>query len=392
MEQKIPACVVDIIELINSHNKECYIVGGAPRDILLGRIPKDFDLCTNISLAQLQELIPHFHLMKKTELRNAGITRIGDTIIEISEMKGKSLEDDLLKRDFTINGIAMDKEGTIIDPYNFQLDLQDKTLSLIDKTGKSILENPMLILRAMRIASQKGLSIDKDTKEQIKANSVSLTKIIGQRAYSELLKLILTDNLSSYIDEYFKAFIMLIPELINIADLNKMYKLLKLTPSNIILKLAALFTYNKNSVQDFTQFANRMCIDKKTIKLVTLLLTYKDKNIDTAQSSINRTIKEFNIQNVDLLFAYKKAYLTVEEQETKDLSIAQFHYQNAIDEIIKLKVSQIKFNKEKIESMGFNQEEAQLIYEDIKGRIITDSLTNTDFSIQAYILNKHKKS
>ena len=392
MEQKIPACVVDIIELINSHNKECYIVGGAPRDILLGRIPKDFDLCTNISLAQLQELIPHFHLMKKTELRNAGITRIGDTIIEISEMKGKSLEDDLLKRDFTINGIAMDKEGTIIDPYNFQLDLQDKTLSLIDKTGKSILENPMLILRAMRIASQKGLSIDKDTKEQIKANSVSLTKIIGQRAYSELLKLILTDNLSSYIDEYFKAFIMLIPELINIADLNKMYKLLKLTPSNIILKLAALFTYNKNSVQDFTQFANRMCIDKKTIKLVTLLLTYKDKNIDTAQSSINRTIKEFNIQNVDLLFAYKKAYLTIEEQETKDLSIAQFHYQNAIDEIIKLKVSQIKFNKEKIESMGFNQEEAQLIYEDIKGRIITDSLTNTDYSIQAYILNKHKKS
>ena len=392
MEQKIPACVVDIIELINSHNKECYIVGGAPRDILLGRIPKDFDLCTNISLTQLQELIPHFHLMKKTELRNAGITRIGDTIIEISEMKGKSLEDDLLKRDFTINGIAMDKEGTIIDPYNFQLDLQDKTLSLIDKTGKSILENPMLILRAMRIASQKGLSIDKVTKEQIKANSVSLTKIIGQRAYSELSKLILTDNLSSYIDEYFKAFIMLIPELINIADLNKMYNLLKLIPSNIILKLAALFTYNKNSIQDFTQFANRMFIDKKTIKLVTLLLTYKDKNIDTAQSSINRVIKEFNIQNVDLLFAYKKAYLTIEEQETKDLSIAQFHYQNAIDEIIKLKVSQIKFNKEKIESMGFNQEEAQLIYEDIKGRIITDSLTNTDYSIQAYILNKHKKS
>lgn len=392
MEQKIPACVVDIIELINSHNKECYIVGGAPRDILLGRIPKDFDLCTNISLAQLQELIPHFHLMKKNELRNAGITRIGDTIIEISEFKGETLEQDLLRRDFTINGIAMDKKGTIIDPNNFQQDLENKTLSLIDKTGKAITENPMLILRAMRIAGQNKLTIDNVTRKHIKANSVSLTKVIGQRAYGELSRLLLTDDLSTYIDEYFKSFIMLIPELINIAELNKMYKLLKITPNNLILKLTALFTYNKNSVQDFTQFANRMCIDKKTIKLVTLLLTYKDKNIDTAQSSINRTIKEFNIQNVDLLFAYKKAYFTIEEQETKDLSIAQFHYQNAIDEIIKLKVSQIKFNKEKIESMGFNQEEAQLIYEDIKGRIITDSLTNTDYSIQAYILNKHKKS
>lgn len=392
MEQKIPTCVVDIIELINSQNKECYIVGGAPRDILLGRIPKDFDLCTNISLTQLQTLIPHFHLMKKTELRNAGITRIGDTIVEISEIKGKTLEEDLLKRDFTINGIAMDKDGTIIDPYNFQEDLTTKTLSLIDKTGKSILENPMLILRAMRIASQNNLTIDNVTKEQIKANSVSLTKVIGQRAYGELSRLILTDDLSLYIDEYFKSFIMLIPELINISELDKMYRLLKITPSNIILKLAALFTFNKNNIQDFTQFANRMCLDKKTIKLVTLLLSYKDKNIDASQSSINRVIKEFNIQNVDLLFAYKKAFLTIEEQDTSYLSIAQIHYQKTIDEIIKIKVSQIKFNQEKIESMGFNQEEAQLIYEDIKGRIITDSLTNTDYSIQAYILNKHKKS
>lgn len=392
MEQKIPTCVVDIIELINRQNKECYIVGGAPRDILLGRIPKDFDLCTNISLTQLQTLIPHFHLMKKTELRNAGITRIGDTIVEISEIKGKTLEEDLLKRDFTINGIAMDKDGTIIDPYNFQEDLTTKTLSLIDKTGKSILENPMLILRAMRIASQNNLTIDNVTKEQIKANSVSLTKVIGQRAYGELSRLILTDDLSLYIDEYFKSFIMIIPELINISELDKMYRLLKITPSNIILKLAALFTFNKDNIQDFTQFANRMCLDKKTIKLVTLLLSYKDKNIDASQSSINRVIKEFNIQNVDLLFAYKKAFLTIEEQDTNYLSIAQIHYQKTIDEIIKIKVSQIKFNQEKIESMGFNQEEAQLIYEDIKGRIITDSLTNTDYSIQAYILNKHKKS
>lgn len=392
MEQKIPTCVVDIIKLINNQNKECYIVGGAPRDILLGRNPKDFDLCTNISLTQLQTLIPHFHLMKKTELRNAGITRIGDTIIEISELKGEKLEEDLLKRDFTINGIAMVKDGTIIDPYNFQQDLKTRTLSLIDKTGKSIIENPMLILRAMRIASQNDLTIDNVTKEQIKANSVCLTKVIGQRAYGELSRLILTDNLPAYIDEYFKAFIMLIPELINVSEVDKMYRLLKITPSNIVLKLAALFTYNKNNIQDFTQFANRMCLDKKTIKLVTLLLSYKDKNIDTSQSSINRVIKEFNIQNVDLLFAYKKAYLTIEEQETNDLSNAQIHYQRAIDEIIKIKVSQIKFNQEKIESMGFNQEEAQLIYEDIKGRIITDSLTNTDYSIQAYILNKHKKS
>ena len=138
---------------------------------------------------------------------------------------------------FTINGIAMDKEGTIIDPYNFQKDIKTKTLSLIDKTGNSISENPMLILRAMRIASQKKLTLDENTKEQIKANAVSLTKTIGQGAYGELSRLMLTDDFSYYVDEYFKAFIMLIPELINIPELEKTYRLLKITPTNIILKL-----------------------------------------------------------------------------------------------------------------------------------------------------------
>lgn len=392
MEQKIPECVVDIMELIHNQNKKCYIVGGAPRDTVLGKEPKDYDLCTNIPLLELQLLIPHFHLMKKTDLRNAGITRIGDTIIEISELKGESLEEDILKRDFTINGLAMSKDGVIIDPYNYQQDISKRVLSLIDKTGNSISENPMLILRAMRIASQNKLIIDENTKEQIKARGVNLTKVIGQKAYGEFSKLLLTEDFSKYLDEYFKVFIMLIPELINIPNLENTYKLLNLTPSNIALKLAALFTYNKNNIQDFTQFANRMCIDKKTIKLVTLLLSYKSKNIDISQSGINRTIHEFNIQSVDLLFAYKKLILSLDNQDTNHLKLAQHHYQKTIDEIISTRISQLTVNQEKIESMGFNQEEAQLIFEDVKGRIITNTLQNTENSITAYILNKHKKS
>ena len=392
MEQKIPTCVVDIIELINNQNKQCYIIGGAPRDMLLGHKPNDFDLCTDISLIELQTLMPHFHLMKQTELRNAGITRIGETIIEISEFKGRTLEEDILKRDFTINGIAMDNDGNIIDPYNYQQDIKNKTLTLIDKTGRSIIENPMLILRAMRIASQYDLSIDENTKKNIKSNGVNLTKVIGQRAYGEFSKLLLTENFPYYLDEYFKIFIMLIPELINIPELDKTYKQLSLSPKNLVLKLASLFTYNKNNIQDFTQFANRMCIDKKTIKLVSLLLSYKNRDIDVSQSGINRTIQEFNIQNVDLLFAYKKLLLTLDNQDTNYLTVAQQKYQTVIDDIITTRISQLKINQEKIQTMGFNQEEAKLIYEDVKGRILTNTLQNTEYSIEAYILNKHKKS
>lgn len=392
MEHKTPKCVVDIMTLINNQNKQCFLIGGAPRDFILDKEPKDYDLCTDLPLEQITELIPHFHLMKQTEIRNAGITRVDDTTIEISELKGETLEQDILKRDFTINGVAMDIKGNIIDPYNFQKDIESKTLSLIDKTGNSIRINPMLILRALRLASQYNLTIDRTTKEQIKANVVCLTQVIGQKAYGELSKLLLTDNVSKYIDEYFKAFIMLIPELINIPSLDKMYNALNISPNNLILKLASLFSFNKNNIQDFTQFANRMRIDKKTIKIVSLLLAYKDKDIDMSQNGINRTIYEFNIQYVDLLFAYKKVIMTIENQDTKYLDIARKKYQKTIDEIVATRISNLKVNIERITQLGYTQEEAEIILSDVKGRIISNSLQNTEYSIEAYILNKHKKS
>ena len=392
MEHKIPVEVVDIMRLINNQNRQCFLIGGAPRDILMNNEPKDYDLCTDLPLEQITELIPHFHLMKQTELRNTGVTKVGTNTIEISEFKGKTLEEDILRRDFTINGVAMDSEGNLIDPYNHKKDIETKTLSLIDKTGISISNNPMLILRALRLASQYGLTIDENTKNQIKANGVCLTRVIGQKAYGEFAKLIITNDFSEYLEEYFRVFVMLIPELINVTDFGKTYKLLKLSPNNLILKLAALFSLNKNNVQDFTQFANRMCIDKKTIKIVSLLLSYKGKDIDVSKTGINRTIHEFNIQYVDLLFAYKQMIMVLENQETKSIDKAKNKYQKTLDEIISSRISNLQINLDIITAMGFGKEEAELILSDVKGRIITNSLQNNENSIEAYILNKHKKS
>ena len=135
-----------------------------------------------------------------------------------------------------------------------------------------------------------------------------------------------------------------------------------------------------------------MCIDKKTIRIVSLLLSYKDKDIDISQSGINRTIHEFNIQYVDLLFAYKKVIMTIENQDTKYLDIARKKYQKVIDEIVATRTSNLKINIERIAQLGYTQQEAEIILSDVKGKIISNSLQNTEYSIEAYILNKHKKS
>ena len=87
---EIPSEVVDILKLINSQNYEAFLIGGAVRDILNSQIPKDYDICTNMPLEELKKVLPNFHLMKKTNIRNAGIIIFNNISIEISMYKGKT--------------------------------------------------------------------------------------------------------------------------------------------------------------------------------------------------------------------------------------------------------------------------------------------------------------
>ena len=388
----IPESVVDIMELINNQNEEVYLIGGAVRDILTNKTPKDYDLCTSLDLYKLKELIPSFHLMKQNERRNTGITKINEDTIEISMMKGTCLLEDIRKRDFTINGIAMNRQGIIIDPYNYQQDIKEKKIALIDKNGNSIIENPLIILRAIRLAAQLNFKIDKNTKEQIKKNKVLTTRIIGQRMYIELAKFLLTTNFADYFEEYFDVFTMCIPELLNIdkVKLSRLFNTLKITPNNLVLKLAVLFSLNVT--QDFIQFSNRMILDKKTTRLVKLLLSYRDKNISTTQKDINKIIAEFNIHNVDLLFLYKKIIENDDKESIYQLEEMHKKYQGTIQDITQTRLSNLEFNLEKIQSMGFDNIEANLILTDIKGRIVSNSLQNKQSSIEAYVLKNYKKS
>ena len=394
MEKQIPRIVVDIMTLINNQNKKVFIVGGAVRDFIIGKIPKDYDLCTNHPLLAIKEQIPNFHLMKQTPIRNAGVIRMNDIVMEISELKGETLEDDILKRDFTINGIAMDIDGNIIDPYNFQTDIEQKRISLIDKTGESIRTNPLLMLRAIRLACQLDFEIDEETKNQMKKNKLTIARILGQRIYLELAKMIVTDKFPKYLDEYFDIFIMIVPELINInfEDIEKRKKLLSIMPNNIYLKIAALFSYNGNPTQDFTQFANRMMLDKKTTKIVLTLLSYKNKELDVSRNGISRAIHEFNVQNVDLLFAYKKALMSANNECTTSLDIVKGLYQSVVDQVIESRISNLQLNLDKLVEMGYTRDESTLILEDVKGRVITCSLQNDERSINSYVLNNYKRS
>ena len=136
MKVSIHPTIVSLLTLINNQGYEAYLVGGAVRDSILNKPNNDYDICTNMPLHLIKEIYPNFHLMKPNNHRNTGVIRLDGLEIEISEFKGHTIAEDLSNRDFTINAMALDKNGNLIDPYNGLKSLQEKKISLIDKKGK----------------------------------------------------------------------------------------------------------------------------------------------------------------------------------------------------------------------------------------------------------------
>lgn len=394
MINTIPKEVVDILEIINKQYYEGFIVGGAVRDLLLNKSPKDYDICTDMPLEKIKELIPHFHIMKRTKTRNAGIIVVNNTPIEISTYKGDTLKEDILKRDFTVNGIALSHTDGLIDYYNFRKDISDKKIRLIDKSNKSIEENPLIILRAIKFSKKLNFEIESETKKRIIESSELLKTVKQERITKELYSLLIVDKFNETFTEYKTIFDTIMPELsaLNEIKLQKTEELLKVLHNNHILRLAAMFMYIDNNIEKFKQVALRLNFDKKTTKSVIALLKYSKKDLKTDKKSILRLIHEINIQNVALLFAFKYAYLLIENKDTKELSGAQALYQNEIDEITKSKLSNLTINKAKIEEMGYTTSDSVVIYENVKGKVINSELPTNEKSLKQYILKHYKRS
>ena len=202
------------IAALHSHGFEAYIVGGAVRDLYLNRRPKDFDLATDATPEQIIAL-PEFTRSKYKDTAQAyGVTRtlvvydgraseieIATFRKDIEAHRGRqstkiafaSLEDDVLRRDFTINALAFDPStSTIIDFVDGVDDLDNRLLRFIGKPSERIREDPLRIMRAIRFKNHLGFSYDAKTVEAIK-NTVRqgyIERIAVNRLRDELTALL----------------------------------------------------------------------------------------------------------------------------------------------------------------------------------------------------------
>lgn len=205
---EIPEKAKYIIDVLESAGYEAYVVGGCVRDSILGRKPQDWDITTSALPLQVKEL---FRRTIDTGLQHGTVTIMqGDEGFEVTTYRidgeyedGRhpkdvtftpNLEEDLLRRDFTINAMAYNDRRGLVDLYDGLGDIERKIIRCVGSPIARFGEDALRMLRAVRFSAQLGYVIEPETRAAIKELACTLDKISAERIRTELVKLLVSDN------------------------------------------------------------------------------------------------------------------------------------------------------------------------------------------------------
>ncbi|MCX6721479.1 MAG: HD domain-containing protein [Candidatus Staskawiczbacteria bacterium] len=342
---------------------EAYIVGGCVRDFLLGIDPKDWDVTTNAKPEEIQKVFPDSFYennfltvtartgSKKPELAEVEITtyrfeaKYSDKRHPDEVKYAKKLEDDLARRDFTINAMAMDEDKKVIDLFDGKKDLKNKIIRTVGNAEERFNEDALRMLRAIRLAVTLNFKIEEKTAKAIKKNSIWLEAISKERIRDEFIKIIMADNAADGIELLRELGLLkyIVPELLDnfgVAQ-NKHHiydcyqhavKSLEYTAKkkfDLHVRLAALLHdiakpkvksgqgenatfYNHEMIgaKMTFQILNNLKFSKKEVEKITKLVRYHlfYYNVDEVkEASVRRLVKNVGPENMEELLQVRQA-------------------------------------------------------------------------------------
>jgi len=394
----VPTKVCELLTQINEAGFQSYVVGGAVRDSLLDKEPKDWDICTDASPDDIKEI---FGKTLDTGIKHGTVTVMRDDIgYEITTFRTegeysdnrrpdsikfvKSLKEDLSRRDFTINAMACDQDGFIYDYFNGIRDLKHEVIKCVGDPEKRFSEDALRILRAVRFAAQLNFSIEHSTHRAILDLQKNLEFVSKERIRVEWDKILSSDRPGAWVYWFVEN------GLIDYIDpeIAKMYCFRQYNPyhkydvlrhachaidcvgDDLILRIAMLYHdtgkpytfelvdgrgrfhgHNKISSELAEKGLERLKYDRKTIDLVSKLVYYHDYRIDDKlrKVHIKRFLNKIGAENFDYWYQIR-----VSDVLSQNLKYAQ----KRLEKLFKIKniVSEIIINEEafSVKQLDFN--------------------------------------
>ena len=206
-KRQLPEKVKIVMQKVLDKNGKIYVVGGAVRDWILKKEVNDWDFATNLTPEEMKKIFPK-NSFCENQFGTFSVVVGKNEIFEITTYRseagysdkrhpdkiswGKTLKEDLERRDFTINAIALDIEGQITDLHGGIEDLNNRLIKTVGNPDDRFSEDALRMMRAIRIAAQIGFLIEEKTFESIQKNAHLIKEIAGERIRDELFKILLS--------------------------------------------------------------------------------------------------------------------------------------------------------------------------------------------------------
>lgn len=373
MQIRLPDRVNRIIGILAAAGYEAYAVGGCVRDCVLGRTPSDWDITTSARPEEIKRL---FARTVDTGIKHGTVTvlmgkegfevttyRIDGTYEDGRHPKSvtftASLEEDLRRRDFTINAMAYNDGSGLIDCFGGMQDIERGVIRCVGDAGERFTEDALRMLRAVRFSAQLGYEIAEDTREAIHRLAPNLQKISAERVQAELVKLVTSPH-PDYLRIAYETGItaQILPEFdlcmqtaqnnphhcYNVGE-HILHAMLAVPPDKM-LRLGMLFhdigkpqtrtvdaqgvTHNKGHAavgEKMTrEILRRLKFDNDTVDTVTKIVRYHDQEIALTDSGVRRAVNRMGEDIFPLLFYVKRADVSAQSGYHREEKLQKIDY------------------------------------------------------------------
>lgn len=350
----IPQGPDEILNRLTAAGFQAYAVGGCVRDSFLGTVPGDWDICTSALPEETEACFSDLRVVE-TGLKHGTVTVIFKGVpYEITTFRSdgnyldhrrpqqvnfvRTLKEDLLRRDFTINAMAVGLDEEIQDPFGGRQDLTDGIIRCVGDPDTRFTEDALRILRGLRFASRLGFSIAPETAAAMERNKNLLSYVSGERIYKELTGILIGTYAQSVLEQYGGVLAAVLPEIqpsMGFLQRNPFHNrdvwqhtleaLGKSRPDPIVRWALLLhdlgkpdcFTLDDRGIGHFyghpqrsmelaEQILDRFHGDKKTRDTICLLVRDHDREAPATIKNARRWIARYGRDNVRLLLEVKR--------------------------------------------------------------------------------------
>ncbi|MGI6469556.1 MAG: HD domain-containing protein [Syntrophomonadaceae bacterium] len=402
MQVKLPDHIEYVLNQLKIHGFQAVIVGGAVRDLLMNRIPRDFDVLCSARPAEVEKLfartLPIGHKHGTT------VVMVGDRRVEISSCRGfdsgdwdAMLKDDLLHRDFTVNAMAMDEEGNLIDPYGGRQDIARKLIRVPENRAEErFRDDPLRMLRAVRLAAVLDFELDASLLPAIEKCSALIESVSAERIREELIYILTSSHPAAGLRLMVETGLMqrIIPEVMamvgfeqyNPAHVNDVFNhslaVVENVPNKLEMRLAALlhdigkpatftmdscgighfYHHQQESQRQTLEILKRLKFSRAVIDKVSILVgnhMYWLKKPD--REGVARLLMQVGEDNLPDLFTLQKADITgsASFHDISFIDQAERIYQEMVASGLPLKLRDLAVNGYDLMEIGY-QADAKL--------------------------------